>query len=314
LGIIILGNTGVGKSFLANILLGQEAFVHKAAPRAVTTETEFKEITMGNETYAIFNIPGLIEADQKRMEINKIEIHKAFHARPTSIILYVFGSQGGRIRDEDVVAFNALNKAYQFDLRSLVLIINEVPKDRPKNYEGEVIVLLEELIKVPCETLCVLDMINKNNPDERQYLKNKLLQVIVERAPHFHEKKQEIELRSEEIHKAKQEIKRLQKDFQQNKQIYEKKIKEQQKRYDNMLAKIRNENSQMQRLIERQEEEIREYNNRMLAQEAAHKKKQEEQDAKYRKDMSTMQNEYNKAKEKAQRPSKLIWWISHFLH
>jgi hypothetical protein len=198
----------VGKSFLANILLGQEAFVHKAAPQAVTTETEFQEIKMGIETFSIFNIPGLIEADQKRIEMNKIEIDKAFRERPTSLILYVFGAQGGRIRDEDVVAFNALNKAYPFKLESLMIVVNGVPKDRPKNYEGEVTVLLEKLIKVPCKTLCVLDTINKSNPDERQKLKNKLLQVIVERRPQFHKKEQEIELQCEEVRKAKDQSKR----------------------------------------------------------------------------------------------------------
>jgi ABC-type lipoprotein export system ATPase subunit len=63
-GVIILGNSGVGKSFLANILLGTDTFKHGFAARAVTDLTEYKEITFGNHRYAIFNIPGLIEADQ----------------------------------------------------------------------------------------------------------------------------------------------------------------------------------------------------------------------------------------------------------
>ncbi len=269
---------------------------------------------MGNETYAIFNVPGLIEADQKHIEMNKVEIDKAFRERPTSLILYVFGSQGGRIRDEDVVAFNALNKAYPFDLKSLVLIVNGLPKDRPKNYEGEVIVLLEELIKVPCRTLCVLDTINKNNQDEKQKLKNKLLQVIVERTPHIHEKKQEIELQSKDVRKAKEQIKALQAAFQENKQMYEEKIKEQQTAYDKMFATIRNENEQMRRLIERQAEETREFKNRMLEQEAAYKKKQQQRDAEHREEMRKMQKAHEKAIEEAQRASKLIWYMPYFLH
>jgi DNA replication protein DnaC len=63
-GLIILGNSGVGKSFLANILLGHEAFKHEFSPRSVTHRTEFEEITIDDYDYAIFNIPGLIEADQ----------------------------------------------------------------------------------------------------------------------------------------------------------------------------------------------------------------------------------------------------------
>ncbi len=63
-GLIIIGNSGVGKSFLANILLGREAFKHAFAARSVTHITEFQEITIDDYDYAIFNIPGLIEADQ----------------------------------------------------------------------------------------------------------------------------------------------------------------------------------------------------------------------------------------------------------
>ncbi len=312
-----MGNTGVGKSFLANILLKQDAFVHKATPRAVTTETEFKEISLGNETYAIFNIPGLIEADQKRIETNKVEIHKAFHERPTSLILYAFGSQGGRIRDEDVVAFNALNKAYEFKLDSLVLIVNGVPKDRPKNYEGEVTVLLEELIKMPCTNLCVLDIIDNNNPDERQKLRDKLFQVIVERTPRFHERKHEIELELDKMRKAKAEIKNLQADFEKKKQMYDEKIKERQKAYDDRLDKIRKENEYMKEFRKRQEEEARKLENQMREQAAAHRKSQKHENAKHHQEMSQIQYEHQRETQEAneraaqktaqgQRSSKLI--------
>jgi len=54
LGVIILGNSGVGKSFLANILLGHDVFAHRIDAHAVTTKTEFQEVNMGNESYAIF--------------------------------------------------------------------------------------------------------------------------------------------------------------------------------------------------------------------------------------------------------------------
>ncbi|CAF1139719.1 unnamed protein product [Adineta ricciae] len=68
-GLIILGNSGAGKSFLANILLGREQFAHKFTSRSVTHETEFAAITIGHYQLAIFNIPGLIEASQERIHL-----------------------------------------------------------------------------------------------------------------------------------------------------------------------------------------------------------------------------------------------------
>ena len=64
-GIIILGNTGVGKSFIGNILLGKDEFAYELSAAAVTTKTESKDIQFEGETYSIFNIPGLIEDKQE---------------------------------------------------------------------------------------------------------------------------------------------------------------------------------------------------------------------------------------------------------
>ncbi len=319
-----MGNTGVGKSFLANVLLKQDVFVHKATARAVTTETEFKDTRMGNETYTIFNIPGLIEADQKRIETNKAEIHKAFTKRPTSLILYVFGCQGGRIRNEDVVAFNALHKAYPFNLESLVLIINGVPKDRPKDYEGEVMVSLEELIKVPCTSLCVLGMIDNNNPDERQKLREKLLQVIVDRKPRHHEKKHEIELQRDKLRQAQAEIKELRAVFEKDKKKFRDKIKTMQKKYKDRLAQVRNETDYLRVLVQRQAEEVRKLQYDIREQEAVHRKSIQDQDAKHYQEMRQMQGEYQREIWEvnqraanqiapAQQTSKLIWCMYHFL-
>jgi putative ribosome biogenesis GTPase RsgA len=68
-GLIILGNSGVGKSFLANVLLGEEAFTHEFSARSVTHRTEFREIKFNDYRYAIFNVPGLIEADQVSLSL-----------------------------------------------------------------------------------------------------------------------------------------------------------------------------------------------------------------------------------------------------
>lgn len=179
-GLIILGNAGVGKSFLGNILLSRDVFVHKFSVGSVTHDTEYSEIQVGGFTFAIFNIPGLIEANQKRIDLNKREIEKAFLARPNSIVLYVFGNQRGRLRDEDMVAFNAINAAYSFRRESLVLVMNDLDKDRPSDYEGTTLVLLQQLlphVEINEQNVCFLNRIAQNNRNEKQFLKEQLLTV-----------------------------------------------------------------------------------------------------------------------------------------
>ncbi|CAF1525792.1 unnamed protein product, partial [Didymodactylos carnosus] len=146
-GLIILGNTGVGKSYLANILLDRDVFKHDCNPGSVTHATEFEDIHIGESNYSIFNIPGLIEADQQRIDLNKCEIHKAFQLRPNSIIIFVFGGgSGGRINDEDVIAFRSINKAYDFTRKSLLLFVNDLPNGRKSEYDGETKIRLETLL------------------------------------------------------------------------------------------------------------------------------------------------------------------------
>jgi hypothetical protein len=94
--------------------------------------------------------------------------------------MFVFGKTGGRICDEDIMAFNDINAAYPFQPESLVLVVNGLPKKRPSNYEGTTLVLLQKLLKgfdLNNRNLCSLEHINQNDLNEHQHLKEQLLQV-----------------------------------------------------------------------------------------------------------------------------------------
>ena len=179
-GVMILGNPGVGKSFLANVLAGRDSFIHGISSKAVTQETECVEIYMGNSSLTIFNIPGLIESEQEHIDSNVAEIDKAFYERPSSMIIFIFGHENGRIRDEDVAAMNAINAAYSFESDSLAIIVNNLPQNRPKDYESTTTSHLQKLLRsvnVINDKIYFISNIDTNSMEEHELLQDQLFQV-----------------------------------------------------------------------------------------------------------------------------------------
>ena len=205
---------------------------------------------------------------QTRVDINKREIDQAFTRRPNSLIIYVFGQQNGRIRDEDVVAFNAINKAYPLNIESLLLVVNGLPASRPENYEGEVMLMLQDIIQVPvaAERVCFLNHIDRENLKERQALRKQLLSAIVELSPTEHIKAQSIHLRVDEVTMLKQQIEEMTKAFDKNKIYFENEIRQQQTRYDDLIRNQKDEADSFRRIIERQTEESKEMRQSQEAQ------------------------------------------------
>lgn len=170
------------------------------------------------------------------------------------MVIYVFGQQNGRIRDEDVVAFDAINKAYPLNAQSLLFIVNGLPKNRPQNYEGQVLLMLQDIIKFPVapERVCFLDQIKQDSADERQAMKSQLLQFIIELTPTFHTKQQDIHLRVDEVSFLKEQIKQMTNVFEDNKIYFQNEIRQQQARYDRFVENQRAESEHFRRIIERQ--------------------------------------------------------------
>eukprot|EP01133_Synstelium_polycarpum_P015326 gene15326-18158_t len=179
IGLQLLGNSGVGKSFLVNILLGKpNHFKHELAATSVTTTTDMCKMTIGSLVVEVFNIPGLVENDQDKISRNKQQIDNAFSMQPYCVVCFVFGSNGGRIRDEDILAFKALDQAYNLNRQSLCFIVNDLPAIRNKHYEGATTLRLSNLLSIPEESIKVsfVDRIIHN--DVADYKRSNFIVII----------------------------------------------------------------------------------------------------------------------------------------
>lgn len=182
-GLIILGNNGVGKSFLANIILGEHHhFKHGFSAESLTNRTESVTCLLREKYFRVYNIPGLIEGDEERMNLNKREISRAFEEQKDNplIITYVFRHQNGRIRNEDIVTFRAIHNAYGFSADSLITIINSLPPNRPDTYNEDTQTTLIHLLGMKPAQICFIDHLNTDHihhKSVRQYLIDTIVNV-----------------------------------------------------------------------------------------------------------------------------------------
>jgi hypothetical protein len=299
IGVIILGNSGVGKSFLGNVILGRETFKHQYQVNAVTIKTEYQESPFNGQTYAIYNIPGLIEAEQERIDLNKREIDVAFRQHPNAVVLYVFSTNNGRIRNEDVVAFNALNAAYPLGQKSLVVVINGVNPNRPNDYEAQTITLLSGLLKMHLPHICFVNHIN--HPSEKEPLGHELVQAITSAMPKIHNKVQEIDLQAGEISKLTKQIAEFQKQIEQDREKHRLEMEKMKKEFEERERQQKAEQEARECQL-RAEQAAREYQLR-VEQEARDRQLRAEMEARERQ-LRVEQQELKKQWEERERQQK----------
>ncbi|CAF1449537.1 unnamed protein product [Adineta ricciae] len=209
-GLVIIGNSGVGKSFLGNIILGKQYFKHDFAARSVTHQTESITCQLGDKYYRIYNIPGLIEGDEERIALNRREVSRAFEEQKehSLVVIYVFGHQNGRIRNEDIVTFRAIYNAYTFNPDSLIIIVNGLPPDRPSTYDTDTQATLIGLLGIQPGRICFIDRLKLGGPqqiDVRTYL----IDIILNVRPQVHTKTNDINLMIDTVPQLEAELNNL---------------------------------------------------------------------------------------------------------
>jgi len=133
--LIILGNTGVGKSAAINAFLGFERFESKDSVVSVTRKLEYEYLETEETLYKVYNLPGLLEDDEKRIQENKTIIQTALDMKEDVYLYYMLTVESGRTRNDDIVAFKALNKAYSLESKKLSFIVNKCEFDLKEKNE-----------------------------------------------------------------------------------------------------------------------------------------------------------------------------------
>lgn len=189
IGIIILGNNGFDKSSLGNIILRRELFQLKFSPDAATLETEYRESTVNDKIYAIYNIPNLIEANRERIDINVREVNIAFQRFPHAVVIYVFSvGPTGCLHNEDFIAFNAFNSVYSLNEKSLIIVVNRVPVNRPDDYELKKTAELRRFLDIGYSPyICYVNSIKTMEEEEavHQQLVETITKVVSKQKEHL---------------------------------------------------------------------------------------------------------------------------------
>jgi len=86
--VYIIGNTGVGKSFLANCLLQRWVFASLNQAASCTRIPSFEPMKYMDHWWHITNIPGLLEADIDRVKQN-VEILQQVLNNPHQSVVFV---------------------------------------------------------------------------------------------------------------------------------------------------------------------------------------------------------------------------------
>lgn len=136
--LLLVGNSGVGKSFIGNALLGTDTFRSSFQVDSLTRAVQRSSVVDpgSGQHWVVVDMPGLIEANAESLRSNEEEMGKAFamaSGRPV-VVAFVITLEGGRMQPDQLGTVRELMSRVQGLSGSNSLIIaNKIDDDAPEN-------------------------------------------------------------------------------------------------------------------------------------------------------------------------------------
>ncbi|KAF9161893.1 hypothetical protein DFQ26_004040 [Actinomortierella ambigua] len=178
--VLLIGNTGVGKSYLLNSI-GGTFMSGFSTVDGLTTMYSYCDVTIEAMTVRLIDTPGLLESTDENVARNAKVITDALHTKGEFKLIFVLAECGGRVLPSDLFTIGKVLSAIDFAI-DVGLIINKVHEDDLKLYEhgtvrSDILMKLNSVAddKIKSSWFLTVPLFRRHNPSGPRPLMTALL-------------------------------------------------------------------------------------------------------------------------------------------
>ncbi|KAF9164530.1 hypothetical protein DFQ26_001337 [Actinomortierella ambigua] len=182
--VLLVGNSGVGKSYLLNSIGGNFESGFNTV-EGLTTTCSYCDVTIGTTAVRLMDVPGLLEATDENVARNAKAITDALNMKGGFKMVIVLPESGGRLLPSDLFMIGKVLSAIGFSI-DVGLIINKVHEDELELYENgsvrnDLLTKLNMLAegKIKSSWFVAIPRFSRDNPKGPQPLMTELLSNMI---------------------------------------------------------------------------------------------------------------------------------------